>query len=483
MSKGQIARFTALAVATGTLVATGVGPAAAADLTTTERFYDATGAGQVLRITLNLPAAVPGLLPQKVVQDIVLTSGAARTGKAPAAVGGAFIGKDGSVALMQSLLDGRSESSMDKQGVPFSLASIPANPLGLTGGLLTATSTVGDPNVDGPVSSNSSSIASLSLKGGGALDAVLAPLQDALEQALGAAVPTAGSTGTPTSPVAPVTGTVTDVLGTVLDTLDGVTNDATAPVSDAVRAAVAQLTTAINDLLADLTGEITAMSATDSLLDVGLIEATQQVTRTGQTVTSQATNNLVGIEVLGGLIDVSGIQSSAVASLGNGVTSSAATAQVLKAQVGDLLSVTLTDKLEALLGGQAGALIPADVLAQVNAALAQVTGLLADTLGLQVSQAKSSKTASADQASASVEAASLVLNPLRSAVPLLQIDFVPAEAAVKAQSITRRVITPTTLTTTPTSLPRTGGSVPLALAGSVLVGVALVARRRRTAAL
>ena len=483
MSKGQIARFTALAVATGTLVATGVGPAAAADLTTTERFYDATGAGQVLRITLNLPAAVPGLLPQKVVQDIVLTSGAARTGKAPAAVGGAFIGKDGSVALMQSLLDGRSESSMDKQGVPFSLASIPANPLGLTGGLLTATSTVGDPNVDGPVSSNSSSIASLSLKGGGALDAVLAPLQDALEQALGAAVPTAGSTGTPASPVAPVTGTVTDVLGTVLDTLDGVTSDATAPVSDAVRAAVAQLTTAINDLLADLTGEITAMSATDSLLDVGLIEATQQVTRTGQTVTSQATNNLVGIEVLGGLIEVSGIQSNAVASLGGGVTSSAATAQVLKAQVGDLLSVTLTDKLEALLGGQAGALIPADVLAQVNAALAQVTGLLADTLGLQVSQAKSSKTASADQASASVEAASLVLNPLRSAVPLLQIDFVPAEAAVKAQSITRRVITPTTLTTTPTSLPRTGGSVPLALAGSVLVGVALVARRRRTAAL
>jgi len=483
MSKGQIARFTALAVATGTLVATGVGPAAAADLTTTERFYDATGAGQVLRITLNLPAAVPGLLPQKIVQDIVLTSGAARTGKAPAAVGGAFIGKDGSVALMQSLLDGRSESSMDKQGVPFSLASIPANPLGLTGGLLTATSTVGDPNVDGPVSSNSSSIASLSLKGGGALDAVLAPLQDALEQALGAAVPTAGSTGTPASPVAPVTGTVTDVLGTVLDTLDGVTSDATAPVSDAVRAAVAQLTTAINDLLADLTGEITAMSATDSLLDVGLIEATQQVTRTGQTVTSQATNNLVGIEVLGGLIEVSGIQSNAVASLGGGVTSSAATAQVLKAQVGDLLSVTLTDKLEALLGGQAGALIPADVLAQVNAALAQVTGLLADTLGLQVSQAKSSKTASADQASASVEAASLVLNPLRSAVPLLQIDFVPAEAAVKAQSITRRVITPTTLTTTPTSLPRTGGSVPLALAGSVLVGVALVARRRRTAAL
>ena len=483
MSKGQIARFTALAVATGTLVATGVGPAAAADLTTTERFYDATGAGQVLRITLNLPAAVPGLLPQKVVQDIVLTSGAARTGKTPAAVGGAFIGKDGSVALLQSLLDGRSESSMDKQGVPFSLASIPANPLGLTGGLLTATSTVGDPNVDGPVSSNSSSIASLSLKGGGALDAVLAPLQDALEQALGAAVPTAGSTGTPASPVAPVTGTVTDVLGTVLDTLDGVTNDATAPVSDAVRAAVAQLTTAINDLLADLTGEITAMSATDSLLDVKLIEATQQVTRTGQTVTSQATNNLVGIEVLGGLIDVSGIQSSAVASLGNGVTSSAATAQVLKAQVGDLLSVTLTDKLEALLGGQAGALIPADVLAQVNAALAQVTGLLADTLGLQVSQAKSSRTASADQASASVQAASLVLNPLRSAVPLLQIDFVPAEAAVKAQSITRRVITPTTLTTTPTSLPRTGGSVPLALAGSVLVGVALVARRRRTAAL
>jgi hypothetical protein len=483
MSKGQIARFTALAVATGTLVAAGVGPAAAADLTTTERVFDATGAGSVLRLEINLPAAVPGLLPQKIVQDIALVNGAVRSGTSPAAVGGAFIGKDGNVAVLQGLLDGRSESAMGKPGAPYALASVPDNPLGLTGGLLTAVSTAADPNADGLLASNTSSMASLQLKGAGALDSVLGPLQDALEQALGATAGTTGSGAAGGSPVAPVTDTVTEVLGTVLDTLDGVTSDATVPVTAAVRDAVDQVIAAVNALLADLTSQVATLSADDSLLDIGLIEASHTVTRTGQTVTSAASNKLVGINLLGGLIRIDGIDSSAVASLGTGVTSSDAKATLLSAKVGDLLSVDVVDQLDVLLGGKVGALLPADVLALLNTALDKVTGLLADTLGLQVVQAKTSKSASADQASASVEPASLVLDPLRSGVPLLQIGFVPAEAQVTARSITRSVITPTTLTATPTSLPRTGGSVPLALAGSVLVGVALVARRRRTAAL
>ncbi|MBC7375168.1 MAG: LPXTG cell wall anchor domain-containing protein, partial [Frankiales bacterium] len=116
----------------------------------------------------------------------------------------------------------------------------------------------------------------------------------------------------------------------------------------------------------------------------------------------------------------------------------------------------------------------------VNSALAQVTALLADTLGLQVpNQARTSKSATADEASATVDAASLVLDPLRNAAaPLLRIGFVPATAKVSARSITNTVITPTA---SATSLPRTGGSIPLALAGTVLLGVALAARRRRSA--
>lgn len=480
MTQGHIARLTALAIATGTLVATGVGPASAATTSTTERVFDATGAASVLRIELNLPAAVPGLLPQNIVQDIALTDGAVRTGKTPLALGNAFIGKDGNVSLLQDLLSGKASSTMDKTSDEYALASVPANPLGLVGGALTAVSKVGNPNADGLVSSSTSRIASLELAGGGALASILAPVQAALQQALGA---TAGATGAPagSSPVAPVTTTVTEVLGTALDALDEVTGDATAPVSDEVRTAVETVTAELNALLADLTSQVAALSATDSLLDVGLIETAQTVTRTGETVTSSATNELVGVDVLGGLISIDGITSQATASLGKGVTSSDASASLLKATVSDLVSIELTDKLEAILGGQVGALLPADVLATVNGAVADVTTLLTDTLGLQVpNQATTSKTATADEASATVTPASLVLDPLgNAAAPLLRIGFVPAQAQVKAQSITSTVVTPTA---TPTSLPRTGGSVPLALAGTALLGVALVARRRRTAA-
>lgn len=485
MTQGHIARLTALAVATGTLVVSGVGPASAATTTTTERIFDATGAASVLRIELNLPAAVPGLLPQNIVQDIALTDGAVRTGSKPLALGNAFIGRNGNVALLQQLLGGGASSSMDNRSASYAspAGALPENPLGLVGGILTAVSEVGDPNVDGLVSSSTSRIASLELGGAGALDSILAPVQAALQQALGATAGAVAPTADGGSPLAPVTTTVTDVLNTALDALDEVTSDATAPVTDAVKAAVAQITAEINALLADLTSQVSALSATDSLLDIGLIETAQTVTRTGETVTSTATNKLVGIDLLGGLINVGGIESTAIASLGDGVTSADASATILEAALSDLVSIELTDRLETLLGGQVGALLPTDVLDQVNSALAQVTDLLGQTLGLQTPlQATTSKSATADEATAQVNPAALVLDPLRNAAaPLLRIGFVPASASVKAQSIASTVVTAAP-TATATSLPRTGGSIPLALAGTALLGVALVARRRRTAA-
>lgn len=139
-----IARLTALALATGTLAAAGVSPATAASTTTTDRVFDAVGAGSVLRIELNLPAEVPGLLPRKVVQDIALTSGAVRTGAAPQAVGSSAIGRDGNVALLQGLLAGSAEATLDAPSSEYALASFPSNPLGLTGGALTAVSKVGN---------------------------------------------------------------------------------------------------------------------------------------------------------------------------------------------------------------------------------------------------------------------------------------------------------------------------------------------------
>ena len=480
MARGPLARLTALALATGTLVAVGSTPASAA-APSVERVFDATTSGAVLRIEVNLPAGVPGVLPANIVQDVVLADAAARTGSAATALGNAFLGSGGSVPLLQGLLDGKAQATMAQRSADYSLLSLPENPLGLTGGALHAASTITDDlAAEGVLASSTSSVASLQLPAAGALDAVLAPLQDALAAALGATGAVSGDRAAGGSPVAPVTTTVEDVLGTVLDTLDEVTSDATAPVSDATRDAVAQLTAEINGLLDDLTTQVRTLGDNDALLDVGLIETTQSISRKAGTATSTVENELAGVSLLGGLVSVDGITSVATASLGEGGASAAdAQASLLKADVADLVNLELsTDQLKVLLGGALGDALPADVLGTVNDAIAQVNGLLASTLGLSIIQSTNSEKASADSATASVNAATLVLDPLgNAAAPLLRIGFVPAEATVVAQSIS----TPVEVST-PVSLPRTGGSAPLGAAGAVLlVGAALVARRRRTA--
>lgn len=472
MAQGHLARLTALALATGTLVAVSAAPASAAPAV--DRVFDAASSGAVLRIEVNLPAGVPGVLPQKVVQDVVLADAVARTGDSATALGNAFLGAGGTVPVLQGLLDGKAQASPSKTKDSYALVELPENPLGLTGGVLRAVSEV-SPNLaaDGTLASSTSSVASLTLPAAGALDAVLAPLQDSLEAALGATTRSAtGDSGT--SPIAPVTTTVEDVLGTVLDTLDEVTSDASAPVSDATRAAVEQLTAEINNLLADLQLQVSLLGANDALLDVGLIETTQSISKAAGTTTSSVRNELAGISLLGGLVSVEGITSSAIASLGaNGASSADAKASLLKANIADLINVELTDQLELLLGGAVGSALPAEVLGAVNDAVAEVNGLLASTLGLSINQATSEKSSSADSASAKVNAASLVLNPLQAAEPLLAIGFVPAEATVKAQSIAATPVA------APVSLPRTGGESALAALAVSLIAGSLVLRRRR----
>lgn len=474
MAKGHLARLTALAAASGMLVVVGAAPAGAV---TTDRVFDATNAGAVLRLTINLPAGIDGVVPQRIVQDVVLTEAAARTGSSAAAVGNAFLGQSGSVPALQELLAGSAQANLSQLTDKYSLLEVPANPLGLTGGALLAESTVANPNVDGVISSSTSSITSLELRATGALGAVLAPVEAALAQALGVTAPTDGSSGDLGTVVEPVTTTVTDLLGGALDTLDGVTNDASAPVSDQTRAAVDILTAEINTLLADLNAQVLNISNSDTLLDVGLVESSQSVTRKAGTVTSSVGNKLVGIDLLGGLINVSGIESAAMASLGaNGASAADANATILKANVGDLVSLELANDLRAKLGGTVGQALPAEVVTALNDTLAQITTLLTSTLGLQnPTQAQAFKSHSADEATARVEAASLVLDPLGNPdAPLLSIGFVPAEATVKAQSFTA---TPVELTQ---QLPRTGGELPLTGAiATLMVGAALVARRRR----
>src|SRR5262249_6697318 len=101
-SNGRVARLTALALATGTLVAAGAGTAGAT--ATDKTIYTASGGGSVIRLTVNLPVAVPGI-GNTLTQDLVITGSNVRTGDAAAAVTHSILGANGNVPVVSGLLD------------------------------------------------------------------------------------------------------------------------------------------------------------------------------------------------------------------------------------------------------------------------------------------------------------------------------------------------------------------------------------------
>jgi hypothetical protein len=208
-------------------------------------------------------------------------------------------------------------------------------------------------------------------------------------------------------------------------------------------------------------------------------------------VTSTSTNKLVGVSVLGGLVTVDGLTSEASAKLGNGISQADADKgqnALLKVNVKDLLSAEVTNGLEATL---ASPVLPAEVVSAVNAALAQITTLLNGVLGATLTQTGlGEQIETPNHAASSVSAARLVVNPtlpgLGTALfdkPLLDVQFVPATAdVVKANAaVPPTVTTPASAHSTPVFAP-TGANFALTAPIAIsLMGLAVVARRRRLA--
>lgn len=486
--KTQAVRLTALAIATGTLVASGAGTAVAAP--TVERDVAGIGSGAVLTLELNLPVALPGTTSKKITQTIVLTQSEVTSGAAVKAVTESLLGRNGNVPVLSDLLKTSRVADLAKPvAEPYDLVSLPANPLGLKADVLSLRSQVANPNVDGVLAQSTSSIANVQLGGADllGLDALLAPVTSALEAALGALPAGGGASDAGSLPVSTVTGTLGQLLGTLQDSLSaatgGSTDAATSPLVTALEAAIAQL----EALIVDVQDEVAGLADITKLVDIGLIQSSQKITRKGGSVTSSVTNELAGVELLGGLVSVEGLKSAATATAGGvaGTAKADGKTTVLKVKVGDLLTAELTDKINAVLGGQLGTALPPALLATVNSALAQATALLGEALGIQYQEMTYTEKESADGSSARAEVtpAFLSINPLKTADPLVKISFVPALAEVSAQSRTIRPITPavTPSVAVPTALPRTGVELPMVGAVAAgLIGLALVARRRRS---
>jgi hypothetical protein len=497
-STGRVARLTALALATGTLVAAGAGTAGAA--TTQKQTFTATGGGSVLRITVNLPSQLAALTNTlgigqdgTLTQDLVLTGGAVRTADVTA-IASSILGANGNVDALKPLLDKSVVAEYGKpQPAPYSLLPQALKDqlagFGISVKALELNSRANNPTVDGAVSHSLSTVTDLKIDGVGALDQILSAVTAQIQALLATALGTQSSSQTDAlgGVTAPLTGTVTGLLGTLTDQLDAISQGATAPVSDAIDGLVAQLT-ALPDTL---TNTISSAAEDTSLLKVGLIESEQTVDRAAGVVTSTSTNKLVGVSALGGLVTVDGLTSAATAALGNGVSDATADKgqnAILKVGIKDVLTATLGSDLGIDLTSN---LLPAEVVSAVQGVLNQVTSTLNGVLGATLTQTKVGELVETpDHAAASVSAAHLVVNPtlpgLGTALfdkPLLDISFVPAEAdVVKAQSAT-----PPTVVTTPTkatqhSFAPTGANFGLTAPIAVtLMGLAVVARRRRLA--
>lgn len=475
-SNGRAARFTALALATGTLVAAGASSASAA--TVKKDVFNATGGGSVIHLELNLPVALPTVGTQ-IMQDLVLTGSTVRTSSftAPAAgVTTAVLGGQGNVPVVSAALAKTLTAEYGKPN-PAPFGTLPANPL-ISGGVLQLVSETANPDAAGQVAHSLSSVANLKIDGAGNLQAVLDALTTQLTSVLTGVVGTL-PTGAPAQAVSGVTSTVTDLVGGVVTQLNDATNGAAQPVKDAVDNVITQLN-ALPQLLAE---QIKLKTADASLLKIGLVQSEQTVSRTAGTVTSTATNKLVGISALGGLITVDGMTSSATSTLGSSVSDADAkgTSSVLHVNVADLLTADVTGALTAALGGDA---VPAQVKDTVNGALATITSTLSSALGTTLTgPTAQAPTKSADKASATVDAAHLRIQPVGFAKPLVDLALVPATSTVT--KVGAQQVTPPTVVTPPTTvkaLPRTGANLPLTGAiATGLVGLALVARRRRQA--
>ena len=479
MAQGHLARLTALAIATGTLVAVGATPAGAAPAP--ESRMTASGTGSALKITINLPAALAGTpLGSKIEQTISLTDGTVSTVSGPLAQTTAILGK-GTTPVVSDVLNRvttatlTGERQQTSSGFDFDQSGIKLSVLPLV-------SKVADPALDGVLANSNSGVARVAIGGLTLpqLDAVTAPIEDALGTALGV-VGAGDSAGSAAAPV----GTVAATVNSAIDTLNSATGDSAAPVTAPVQAVIDSTVATLTETLTDLTGTLDLLAGATDVLTLDSVISDQVISRKGNEVTSTVTNSVKNINVLNGLVKVAAVESAATAIAGGTPGSGSATtkAPVLDVSLADGALTAILDENGLNVGGTVGSALPAELQGTVNEALATVNATLAETIGLDVQIGKGATSVSPDGTSsaAAVNATTITVNPpviadlLTGGQDFVKLELVTANAAVGSQIVPLAVAP----AATPVSLPRTGGSAITAAAASLLIGAALVARRRR----
>ncbi|MCW2573216.1 MAG: hypothetical protein JWO88_3274 [Frankiales bacterium] len=491
--QGRVGRLTALAIATGTLVAAGSGVAGASAPAGT-RQLTASGKGSALHLTINLPDAVAQVLGTSTIEQYIsLTDGKVSTIGLPSAETTAVLGK-GTTPVLSDLL--AKSTSAVLGGKTEDTSSSPTDALSQPGfkiQLLPLSSKVANPatTVNGSVAKSSSAIAHISIGGLplAQLSGLTAPVQSVLNTAL----------GTASSGSSQATGTVTGAVNNALTALNGVTSNASAPVSSAVQSQVDSAVSTLNGAVNGLTSTLTNLQSDTDLVSLDAITSDQNITRAGGAVTSTVSNTIKNLSVLNGLVKVSAITSEASATAGGapGTAKATTNAPVFKVDVANGALTALLDQNGLNVGGTVGSALPPEVQGAVNTALDTVNSTLNAAAGINVEMGQGATQTAPDGTSAvaKVAATKITIDPpaLHGIAPggvalpvsllaadkkFLTLELVSAEAVAANQLVPAAPVQ----LATPKALPRTGGNLPLTGAiATLLVGVAMVVRRRRTA--
>ncbi|MDT7546915.1 MAG: hypothetical protein QOE99_3025 [Actinomycetota bacterium] len=486
--QGRVGRLTALAIATGTLVAAGSGVAGASAAGT--RQMTASGKGSALHLTINLPTAIAQALGTPTIEQYIsLTDGKVSTIGQTAAQTTAILGK-GTTPVLSDLLNKSTSAVLggkteDTSGSPTDALSQP----GFKVQLLPLSSKVADPakTLNGTVANSSSAIAHIAIGGLplAQLNAVTAPVQQVLGTALGT-VDSAGQQAT---------GTVTGAVDNALSALNGVTQGASGPVTSTVQNQVNSAVATLNGAVTGLTSTLTGLQSDADLLSLDSITSDQTISRKGAALTSTVANTVKNVSVLNGLVKIAAITSEASATAGGapGTAKAATNAPVFKVDVANGALTALLDQNGLNVGGTVGSALPAEVQGAVNTALDAVNSTLNQAAGINVEIGQGATQTAPDGTSAvaKVAATRITVDPpalhglgvgapalLPDGKKFLTLELVSAEAAVANQLVQA----PAAPAAAPKALPRTGASLPLTGAlATLFVGAAMVVRRRRSA--
>lgn len=501
-----LASCTALAMSTAALAGAAPASAQTSGTTTTSTSTAGAASASAVRLVLNLPQG------NTIALDIDPVAGTVRavpgSGPQANAVAAVLAGSVGGQSQSFGQATAKLPSPTSADGGPLAAlnSGINASPLGAFIKLQAASSTASVTTAP-----NSTSQAGTTLGVGlpqalaDALGQVFTPLITGLNDVLAGLAPTDPAVQQVCQGLTAVTNPAAGVAGTI-PVLGPIVQDVNKGVTDPQTGALCTVRKTLGDIVTRLDAALKTLAGPGGLLNLGLLQASQNLTTAQGKVTSVATSQVGALTVLGtnpfGTAQVlrtastattAGTPGSATATVDEAAVTVSATPLALfkydlTAVTGQLAGINLTglntllSNVQALLDALAGVGVQGGRIGAPTDAISACPATVSTTLsGTFKAPDGTCAAAAARGYGLALTLPAALATPLGITGPLLSLTFTPS-AAVATASVTTTTTpgTPGTPTTVAGRLAMTGLEGPLAAIGLLLVAVAAAVRRRRS---